>query len=141
MHGLCDHLGCKSPSCRRPTLTVPARPPKGTYTQTPQASPAGEFLFDQGIDGPTRYVVEYDIALEFCAWHAEQFRIDKWVGEACWNGIENQLEQRGFAKPSKDDAEIKWEEACGADGLSDEGRRLLEIIRGESIPKPNSESR
>jgi hypothetical protein len=136
MHGLCDQPGCRSVAYRRPTLTVPARPPKGTYTQTPQAQGKGEGCFDQGIDGSHRYVVEYEIALEFCAQHAENFNIWHWVDEACWSAIENQLEQRSLAPPSKDDAEVTWVESCGADGLSDEGRRLLSIIKGEELAKP-----
>lgn len=139
MHGICDQPGCLDSAERRPVIQVSARPPRNTLTQTPSAKPLAHGAFNQGIDGPTRYVVEYAICHEFCEFHAESFRWQKFVNEACWSAIENQLSQSGFAPPSKDDVTVRWEIAAGADGLDDIGRQWLAARKGLSWPdQPSS---
>jgi|SRR5579864_2335760 len=132
--GVCDFPGCTDPAAKRPVLLVPARPPRGTALRLPDAKPAGEDRFDQGIDGPTRYVVEYNVCQEFCCWHAEQFRPRTLIrDEATWSAIGNQLEQNGFAPPSPDDCELQWKDAAGEDGLDDTGRAVRDLMAGTAV--------
>ena len=118
MFGICDQPGCKSNSEKRPCIQVPARPPRNVNLQVPVAPSKGEDLFDQGVDGPDRYVVEYEIQMEFCEHHAGLFQWQKFVNEACWSAIENQLRQVGLAPPDKDHVKVLWKEAACETGLS-----------------------
>lgn len=120
MFGRCCHPGCLHAATRRPAIQIPARPPRNTNLRLPEDAPKGDGLFAQQFDGPDRYVVEYEIALEFCDHHAGLFQWQKFVDEACWSAIESQLEQKGLAPPSKDDVKVIWAEAAGATGLSEE---------------------
>ncbi len=135
MYGICDHHGCKDQAKFRPTIQVTARPPKSCVVRRPDAAPIGDNLFHQAVDGPERYVVEYGMLMEFCSYHTDFFQWTKFVDEACWSAIENQLRQIGMAPPSKDEVTVKWEEAAGPDGLSDEGRKQRDVAHGVALAK------
>jgi hypothetical protein len=132
---LCSHPGCKDAATRRPTIQVPARPPHNVNLRLPDAPAKGDGLFDQGIDGPTRYVVEYEIVLSFCDHHAGLFQWRKFVDEACWSAIENQLAQVGLAPPDKDHVTVRWEEAACGSGLSREQEEYRLLRHGGVGPE------
>lgn len=129
MFGMCDKPGCAFTSDVRPHILVPAKPPPSLLSPPwPQAKGDGAHCFNQGWDGPDRYVVDYEIRIEFCRQHAEWFQWKDVINEALWSAIENQLTALGYAPPSKDDVIVNWVDACGPDGLTEEGRRFMDWL-------------
>lgn len=111
MNGMCDTPGCQDVGAVRPVVIVYSK-------KKPQCKLAGDDLFFAAYLGEERYGFRFVICMDFCPYHLGTFNKKKFLSEVCWSVIENHCKSMDVELPSKDSAEIEWEESCGANGLA-----------------------
>jgi hypothetical protein len=123
MHGLCDHPGCNDPAVCRPVIYVHTK-------RRPEGGIAPDNVFLANYVAEDRHVICYNtIGYDYCSYHQGAFNLKKWMTEATWSAIENQVDQLGLERPHKDSVTVVWEDACGAMGLTPEEERKMLLRR------------